>query len=300
MSRRWLQSFCGALLGPILALLPFISDSCAQDTGTGSISQATIADASSQDIAAGPNPFDGNWHFSLTPYIWLPSVNATLRFGNVASSGSSVDATVGPSSYVGNLNFAMELGGEARKGPWSAITDILYVNVSGQGSTVKSITGPGGIVTTPIDTGSQTGVSGAIWTLAGGYSVAHTPTSNLDVLAGFRFAGLSTSLDWQFAGPAGLLPASGSVSDSVDLWEGIIGARGRVQLGNSAWYVPYYFDVGTGTAPLTAQGILGIGYTYKWLDTSLAYRYLYYDMGSDNLIQHLSFSGPELGFTFHF
>jgi hypothetical protein len=28
--------------------------------------------------AAAVDPFDGNWHFGVTPYLWLPNVNANL------------------------------------------------------------------------------------------------------------------------------------------------------------------------------------------------------------------------------
>jgi hypothetical protein len=56
----------------------------------------------------------------------------------------------------------------------------------------------------------------------------------------------------------------------MDLWDGIIGVKGRFLLGGSNWSIPYYLDVGTGSSSLTWQGMLGVAYTYKWIGVSLA------------------------------
>ena len=67
--------------------------------------------------------------------------------------------------------------------------------------------------------------------------------------------------------------------------------------------VPFYADVGSGggTTNVTWQGILGVGKTFeKWIDASLAYRYMYYDMKGDGLLQKTTFKGPQLAVTFKF
>ena len=76
--------------------------------------------------------------------------------------------------------------------------------------------------------------------------------------------------------------------------------RGRINLGNSNWFIPYYLDIGAGTTDLTWQGLLGIAYTIKWVELKLAYRHLYYDSAEDKLIDDLYFSGPAFGVTFRF
>jgi hypothetical protein len=86
----------------------------------------------------------------------------------------------------------------------------------------------------------------------------------------------------------------------MDLWNGIIGVKGRVWLGSSNWSIPYYLDVGTGSSNLTWQGMLGVAYSFKWGAVTLAYRNLYFDQGGDKLIQDMRFNGPELGVTFRF
>ena len=52
---------------------------------------------------------------------------------------------------------------------------------------------------------------------------------------------------------------------------------------------------------MTWQGILGVGKTFeKWVDVSLAYRTMYYDMNGDGLLQKTTFKGPQIAATFKF
>ena len=76
------------------------------------------------------------------------------------------------------------------------------------------------------------------------------------------------------------LPARpGSAETGADLWDGVVGVRGRVTLANSAWFVPLYLDAGTGTSKFTWQGLLGVGYAFGWGDLLLVYRQLAFDEG---------------------
>jgi len=128
----------------------------------------------------------------------------------------------------------------------------------------------------------------------------------LDVFGGLRYFGLKASADWQLtatvSGPGAgqSFPRTGSVSERLDLWDGIVGAKGRIWIGRSNWSIPYYFDIGTGSSSLTWQGMLGVAYTYDWIGVTLAYRHLYYDQKDDKLIQDMRFSGPALGVNFRF
>jgi hypothetical protein len=102
------------------------------------------------------------------------------------------------------------------------------------------------------------------------------------------------------SGGFGLLGRSGSLSDKVDLWDGIIGARGQVALGEERrWFVPYYIDVGAGNnSNTTWQGYAGAGYRYGWGDLVLVYRYLYYRTSGSNLVENLHMGGPVFAATF--
>ena len=46
--------------------------------------------------------------------------------------------------------------------------------------------------------------------------------------------------------------------------------------------------------------MLGVAYSFGWVDVTLAYRDLYYDQKDDKFIQDLRFSGPALAVTFRF
>lgn len=254
-------------------------------------------------LCAGPaeaaeDPYDGNWHFTFTPYLWLPSLDGTLNF-NLPNGSPNVDASAG--DILEKLNFALMVAGDARRGNWSVFTDFIYINLSDSDATVKSVTGPGGVVEIPIDIGTQSSQKGFLWTLAASYTLLRGPAASLDVFAGFRDVQLKASLDWQFAGPLDFFPQSGSASDTTVAWVGLIGLKGRVRLSESGtWFIPYYADMGWGSSVTTWQGLIGVGYAFRWGDLQLAYRYLHYDADENKLLDDISIMGPALGATFHF
>lgn len=109
---------------------------------------------------------------------------------------------------------------------------------------------------------------------------------------------LSLDIDLELTGGGSLRPDR-RLSESVSLWDGILGAKGRLAL-NDRWFLPYYLDVGTGDTDLTWQAFGGIGYEFDWGEVSLTYRYLVYDQGSDKILQDVAFGGPKLGIVFRF
>ena len=246
------------------------------------------------------------WTFSVTPYLWLPNINGTLKYQVPPGTGGSPEVQVGPYDYLEALRFAMMISGEVRKGRGLIFTDLIYLDFSNEKSEVKTIDFGGSSVSSSGNVSTNSTLRGGAWTLAGGYAVLPGRPVALDVFGGLRYFGLHASTDWQLAlavtGPGGgqTFPRAGSVSERLDLWDGIVGVKGRVGLGSSHWSIPYYLDVGTGSSLLTFQGMLGIAYSFQWGDVTLAYRYLYYDQKDDELIQNMHFNGPALGVTFRF
>ena len=244
------------------------------------------------------DPYDGNWRFTLTPYLWLPSLDGMLNF-DLPNGSPNVDASAG--DILEKLNFALMAAGDARKGNWSVFTDFIYLNLSDQNATVKSVTGPGGVIEIPIDIGTQSSQKGFIWTLAAGYTLLRGPVASLDVFAGFRDLQLKATLDWRLAGPLGSFPQTGSTSNTAVAWTGLIGLKGRIRLDQAGtWFIPYYADVGWGSSASTWQGLIGVGYAFRWGDLHLTYRYLHYDADASRLLDDISLMGPALGATFHF
>lgn len=257
-------------------------------------------------LGAAAQSADDEWKFAITPYLWLPNINATLKYSVPPDTGGSPEVEVGPNDYLTNLNGVLMLAGEARKGRWSLFTDFVYLDISAEGSSVKSVDFGGTSVTTTLDAGTKTTLKGMAWTFGGGYAIVQTPGTSLDLIGGVRYFGLQVTTDWNLTativGPPGSqsFPSTGSVSEDADLWDAIIGVRGRIRLGEGKWSMPYYFDTGMGSSSFTWQGLVGVAYTFGWGDVTLAYRHLYYDEKNGRLIQELYFSGPALGATFRF
>jgi len=247
--------------------------------------------------AVGAEPQGTSWDFSLTPYAWLPHVDATLSYEPPGSGGTPVPMT----DLLKYLSGALFLSGEARRGRWGVATDLVYCNFEKVGSNVTTVVGPGGENEVPINTGTTTSLTGYMVSLTGNYSLVREADRKFDVLAGVRYTHIGTTLDWSFETPVGGLPArSGSIERGTDLWDGVAGFRGNVRFGGGKWFVPYYVDAGAGTSKFTWQGMLGIGYAFGWGDLLLVYRYLSFEQGDSQLVQRFSLSGPALGATFHF
>ena len=246
------------------------------------------------------------WTYSLTPYVWLPSINGKLKYDIPPGASGAPEVDTGPNNYLENLSAVLMLAGEARKGDWAVFTDFIYLKFDKEKSNVSTINFGGSRVSTSADVSTQSGLKGYEWTIGTSRTVTSSPRWTLDLLGGLRYFHIEANSDWQLAatvnGPGGgqTFPAAGSVSRESNLWDGIIGVRGRVRWGDTPWFSPYYLDIGGGSSNLTWQSVLGVGYGFKWGDMVLAYRTLYYDQGDDKLLQNFRFSGPTLGATFRF
>jgi len=230
-----------------------------------------------------------DWEYGLAIYGWLPSISGEL---NYSPPGSSDNISVDAEQIIDSLKMTFQGSFEARKGPWSAFTDVIYLDLGGSES--KSATVPDGTTRTLLN--AQLDITGWIWTLGGSYSVWQDNKSHLDLLAGARMLSLDTEVTLTGGGPG---QRYRNLSEDVTLWDGIVGAKGQVGL-NDRWYLPYYFDVGTGDTDLTWQAMAGVGYEFDWGQVDLTYRYLEYDQGNEELLQDIGFGGVKLGVGFRF
>ena len=261
----------------------------------------TTVAAAAGPVRAEEDMFDGKWHFSVTPYLFLPKVFGTVTHQNPAGAGGSMSATLDPSSYLQSLDFAAMIAGEARKGDGFIFTDYMYLHFGGHDAVIQTVTGPKGDLHVPFnEAGSFTTVSN-VWTLAGGYSVLHKPEGFLDLFGGFRLLNFNSSASWSFSGPIGLLAKEGSVSQEQSIWDAIVGLKGQVRLGESNWFIPYYADIGGATSNWTWQAALGAGYHFGWGDIVLLERSLSYNFSGQAADQlDMRMTGPMLGVTFRF
>jgi hypothetical protein len=240
--------------------------------------------------AAAAQPACDERRFSLMPYLWLPTIDVTLNlrtpFGN-----PEVNAKAHPGDYLSEVEMALMLVFEARKGKWLLFSDVTYMKLSDDTSAVKSVNFGGPVVSSTLNTNTQTDVYSAIWTVAGGYNLVQDPKVSLDLFGGARYLYLKSETSWQLTatvmgpGPGQSFPASGSDTERGDVWDGIVGVKGRVKLGPGSWFVPYYLDAGRGQSKSTWAVQTGIGYVFRWGDLILGYRYLAWEQ-DDNKQDH--------------
>jgi hypothetical protein len=257
---------------------------------------ATIAMVAAIPANAAEDMFDGNWHFGVTPYLWLPYVDGTVNYD--LGRGGSINSEVDPGSYLQSLDFAGMFTGEARKGEWSVFTDYIFMHFNSNRSPVRYVTDPTGNTEVPVSIAGSASLTSNVWTLAGGYTVWRDAGAFVDVFAGFRFFNFEATLGWNFATPVRTLPPGGTAKQTFNEWDGIVGFKGQVRFGDSNWFMPYYADIGTGSNQWTWQALLGVGYRYQWGALSLVVRSLSYYFDDDKL--DLRMTGPALGATFTF
>ena len=250
------------------------------------------------------------WQYRLTPYLWLPVIDGTLKYDLPPGGGGSPNVSVGPTDWLDLLNYGALISGSARKGRYSIFSDLVYLSMTSKNDgRVVSVGDPnsGQIpVSASLNLNTRTDLDGLAWVIAGGYALNETESSSLDVFAGARFFDVDVSTSWDLTAavmaPGGgiVLPAQGSIGSDTDLWDGILGMRGHFAVGTGNWSVPYYFDVGAGDSELTWNAMVGLAYEFGWGDLILVYRHLEYDQDSESLLQGFSFGGPVVGARFRF
>ncbi len=184
---------------------------------------------------------DDKYHFTITPYIWVPFIDGTLSYGvqpRAAIAGlARTDVEVDADDILDALDFAFMLSGEVRRSRWSVFTDLIYLDLSAENSDVKSVQFLGGsrlAVGVGLDAGTKSSFEGIQWTLAGGYSLVQAKYALLDIFGGFRYFGVEASTDWTLTvdinGPLGgqVFNRTGSISQSEDIWDGIVPERGHL------------------------------------------------------------------------
>jgi len=238
------------------------------------------------------------WRFNAILYAYLPTIGGDTHFP--AGTGSSI--SVSTDTILDNLKFAFMGTFEAQKGKWGFFTDLMYLDVGGSKSNTRDFSVGGVTVPGGVTADFNLDVKGTIWTIAGTYRVVDDRSSKLDVFAGARYADIKEKFGYNLSADIGPIVGpgrSGGNEQKIAVWDGIIGAKGRLSFGErNEWFVPYYVDVGTGESDLTWQAIGGIGYSFGWGDVMAVWRYLDYDFGSDKKVESINFNGPAIGVAF--
>ena len=256
----------------------------------------STASTAHADEALTPIPKISNeWTFDVTHYVWAPTVSSTLNYkGKYLNT-----ADVSMNDIISNLKSGGMIAGEARYGSWGIMADLVSATLQKSG-TAPVTPAPGyNFKVAYKPTLQQTMLTGAAT-----YNLVNNQDANVDALLGVRWISMTATLNLALDG------TNYSLSDSktVSTVDPIAGFKGRYRIAGSTWYIPFYADIGSGggTTNVTWQAVAGVGKTIeKWVDVSLVYRTLYYDMNSSKtngagLLQKTTFQGPQLSATFKF
>jgi hypothetical protein len=220
---------------------------------------ATVAALAAVVPAASRAETPDEWQFNATIYAWLPSINMDLSFPT--GGGSSADVTASDILDALNFTFMGALG--AQKGKWGLWTDVIYLDLGSSTKQTRDLEVGGVPLPVGVTGKADLNLTAWLWTTVGTYRVVDHPNYQMDVLAGARMLNVSTDLKWSLTGDLGdppIIDTSGKSDLSDTLWDGVVGLRGRAEFGDDhKWFVPYYFDIGTGDSDLTWQAIGGIG-----------------------------------------
>jgi hypothetical protein len=251
--------------------------------------------------AAHADPAAGEWQWRATIYAWLPSVDGESSFPS-DGGGSSID--VSGSDILNALDLAAMGSLEAHKGRWGFGTDIIYLDLGASKNKTRSLSVGGYELPAGVTADLDLNLTGWLWTLGGSYRPIDESRRSLDLFAGARLLNLTETLDWQFDGNIGSLPLpgrSGRSKASINVWDGIVAARGRAILGDKEkWFVSGHLDVGAGESDLTWQAMLGVGYKFGWGEISGLWRYLDYNFDSRRTIRGLTLNGPAIAVSVRF
>jgi hypothetical protein len=244
----------------------------------------------------------GSWQFAATLYGWVPTINGTVSYADdSASSGIHVNG----SNVFSHLKMFFQGALDAHNGRWGIFNDIVYVDLGGNKSQSRdfSVGGIGLPVTATTDLNLD--IKSLIWTVAGEYRVVSDPAWTVDALGGARLLTMKPTLGYSITGDLGSVAIPGGRNGSKQLneqlWDGIVGVKGRYAFGDDhKWFAPFYLDVGTGQTKLTWQAAAGVGYAFSWGEVVAVYRYLDYTNKSGKSIEDMSMKNPQLGVTLRF
>ena len=268
--------------GRATAVLLFVAAALAP-----AMAAAQTAPAATAETSSGSSETD-KWHLAVGIYGYLPAIDGTVNFpGDAAGS----DIHVPFSKLWDNLKMVADGYVDVHKGHWGGYADVIYMDVGSVKSLAQDFPVGGGTI--PGGTTLSLDVKATVLTFAGEYRVVSDPKWTVDALLGTRMLYHDIQLGYSVGALAG---KKQSLSTE---WDGVVGVKGRYG-ERLRWFVPFYLDVGTGETKLTWQASGGLGYAWRHTEVVVLYRYLDWEGKSTQPLSNLSFSGPEVGFAYHF
>ena len=237
------------------------------------ISQPAFAEEATSD----------DWGLFAQGNIWLPDIK------NELPDGTNVEITL--DDILDNLELTVMATMGAKKGKWTFLTDVVYLNLDHSQNKNLVDDGPVRLDLTNFE------MKAWIVTPYASYNVLDSDRVNLNLLAGARYLWLEITPEIEKQILTTTSTSSSAESDNV--WDGIVGVRGAIKL-DEKWYLPFHFDVGTGDSDVTWQTYAGVGYKLDNFDLALGYRHLRWDFDDGAPLQQLYITGPMVGIKYWF
>ena len=246
-------------------------------------------------LLAGGSPLaaqaQDDWRVAVTPYIWVAfpqgDVTAIAQRGGGGGGGGRPDDDVSANFDDVGLSGAFTGSVDVGYGRFGILADLTYYEISAD----KDIA----LGRLP-DVEGKLEIAGTKGLIVGYWRAYETESSQVDLLGGAHYLGIDTDVS------ARTLTRSVSYSAEEDLWDPVIGVRGKTRFGEHFGLtgLATYGGFGVSSDHLyELQGYL----TYRFNDLITAeagYRYYSTKWDGDRLIYDASFSGPLVGLTFNF
>ncbi|BHH82232.1 hypothetical protein [Desulforhopalus sp. 52FAK] len=228
---------------------------------------------------------DDQWDFQLATYAWLAGQKGTVKtYNNLPKVDVDIDFW---DDIAGNINGALFLLGEVRKGAFGLFLDLAYTDIDIENAT------PGSLFTS-----ASSRTESWLMTPAAFYRLSGSETYFLDLLVGARFMAVESTLI--FSG--GLLP--GRESNNSKNWvDPLVGVKGLTALGSSNFFMSGAALIGGFGAGSDLMWDVSFNMGYKWgemFSTTIGYRYLDIDYESNGFIYDVSQDGPTIGLSWRF
>jgi hypothetical protein len=261
--------------------------------------------AAASALAAPAAPAtDADWSLQLTPYVLIPSVEASIGY---QAPAVSPEVGAGPTDWLELVNAVAMLQAEARRGRTFVTVDWMYLDMGNVDSVVRSVSFPEGTVPVGASATLDTDATFDGWTvmLSGGYRVVDDDRAGLDLYGGLRTLNLTSGLRWELAasvsspGGSASFPASGAVEMHDETWDAVVGVRGDWRFGDHLGAFALA-DLGRGDGSGSSQWTVGAAWRFDTASVELSWRDIRWEGLFAAAGGALELYGPVVGATFRF
>jgi hypothetical protein len=222
------------------------------------------------------DPSSQGWHFSVSPYLWLPALHGTIGARRVETSVSASFSDI-----FSNFSFALMGAFDPRYNRIVMPLDFMWIRLTNDKASPFNILASSANIRVNMD----------ILTQKIGYRVVDAEKFKVDALAGFRYwhAGTTVNLN------STILPVTRFYS-STDWVDGVGGARVQVMLLPKL-SLTIAGDAGGGGASSDYQVVGLVGWKLKKFILQAGYRYLTVNYRPGSTVLDVTISGLILGAT---